>query len=213
MSVTLSINMAMTLDGKVSRPDGKWYGLCSKNDRRQMDVLRSEADALILGKNSIINDDPVINLKYIDGKNPRPVLIIRNGTIPKVRKLFLEANEKPIIFCTLKNYNNLLNELGEAADLKILGVDISPSQVLEELAKLGFKNILLEGGPKLNHAFMSEGLVNRINLTVVPYVIGENNLPTIVDGEKYFSNFDKQNWKLISCKLVESEVFMVYEKQ
>ena len=46
----LSINMAMTLDGKVARPDGKWYGLSSRNDKKRMDLIRSQADALILGK-------------------------------------------------------------------------------------------------------------------------------------------------------------------
>ena len=63
MKFQLAINMAMTLDGKVARPDGKWYGLSSRQDKRQMDRIRSQADALILGKNSLINDDPVIKLR------------------------------------------------------------------------------------------------------------------------------------------------------
>ncbi|HMZ61570.1 MAG TPA: dihydrofolate reductase family protein, partial [Leptospiraceae bacterium] len=42
----LSVNMAMTIDGKTARPDGKWYGLSSRNDKIRMDKYRSEADAL-----------------------------------------------------------------------------------------------------------------------------------------------------------------------
>ncbi|EMF45079.1 riboflavin biosynthesis protein RibD C-terminal domain protein [Leptospira interrogans serovar Lora str. TE 1992] len=46
----VSVNMAMTLDGKVSRPDGRWYGLSSRNDKKRMDEIRSKAEVLILGK-------------------------------------------------------------------------------------------------------------------------------------------------------------------
>ena len=87
MNFELAINMAMTLDGKVARPDGKWYGLSSRDDKKRMDVYRSSADALILGKNSLINDDPVIKLRYIDGKDPLPVILIRKGIVKKDRKV------------------------------------------------------------------------------------------------------------------------------
>jgi riboflavin biosynthesis pyrimidine reductase len=80
--------MAMTLDGKVARPDGKWYGLSSRQDKRQMDRIRSQADALILGKNSLINDDPVIKLRYVEGKDPLPVILLRKGIVSKNRKVF-----------------------------------------------------------------------------------------------------------------------------
>lgn len=85
----VSVNMAMTLDGKVSRPDGRWYGLSSRNDKKRMDEIRSKAEVLILGKNSILNDDPVVHLRYVDNvQDPRPVILVRSGTIPKDKKVF-----------------------------------------------------------------------------------------------------------------------------
>ena len=85
---TLSINMAMTIDGKVERPDGKWYGLSSRADKARMDLYRSQNEILLLGKNSIINDNPIIHLRYVEGEEPLPVILIRKGTIPEVWFLF-----------------------------------------------------------------------------------------------------------------------------
>lgn len=59
-SSQLSVNMAMTLDGRVMRPDGRWHGLTSREDRRRMDEHRSHARALLLGKASLIADDPIV---------------------------------------------------------------------------------------------------------------------------------------------------------
>ena len=88
------INMAMSLDGKVARPDGKWYGLSSKEDRIQMDIYRSEVEVLILGKNSIQNDDPNVHIRYLKNcKSPRPVLLIRKGILSKEKKIFQFAEE------------------------------------------------------------------------------------------------------------------------
>ena len=91
MKFQLAINMAMTLDGKVARPDGKWYGLSSRQDKRQMDRIRSQADALILGKNSLINDDPVIKLRYVEGKDPLPVILLRKGIVSKTKKSVFQS--------------------------------------------------------------------------------------------------------------------------
>lgn len=210
----LSINMAMTLDGKVTRPDGKWYGLSSKNDRIQMDTIRNKADALIIGKNSILNDNPNTHIKYIDSPNsPRTVLLVRNGIIPRDRNVFRTNIEKPIVFCLQENYKELKGELGGVSEIHCLeGKDMSPHQVIQKLVELGYPKILLEGGPKLNYAFLRENLVHRIHLTLVPFLVGKRNLSSIVDGELPLPDFDQNPWKLVDSKVMKNEIFFIYER-
>lgn len=215
MSFTLEINMAMTLDGKVARPDGKWYGLSSREDKKRMDLIRSGADALILGKNSLVNDDPVIHLRYVEGKNPKPVILIRSGVIPKTKKVFKFAGENtPIVFCLKQNYEDLKSELSELAEIICLyGDDINPQLVVNKLIEKGLTRILLEGGPTLNYSFMKQGLVSRINVTIVPFLIGKKNLPSIVNGESEFLDFDKANWEIVYFEKCGNEVFLTYQKR
>ena len=212
MNYTLSINMAMTLDGKVARPDGKWYGLSSREDKKRMDFLRSQADALILGKNSILNDDPVIHLRYVDGEEPTPIILLRKGILPKTKKVFTHTKKKPIVFCLEENFSEVKSELSDVAEIFVFP-ELEPSLVLKKLVELGFKIILLEGGPTLNDSFFRAGLINKINLTIVPFLIGAKNLPSIVTGNVAYENFDLEKWELIHFEKNGNELFLTYAKK
>jgi riboflavin-specific deaminase-like protein len=213
MKTILSINMAMTLDGKVTRPDGKWYGLSSREDKKRMDKIRSEHDALLLGKNSILNDDPVVHLRYEEGNDPRAVILIRNGTIPKTKKVFKYSNKKPIIVCLENNYKEIFSELGSVSEIIALKeTELEPELVVKEIHQLGYSKILLEGGPTLNYSFFKKDLVTDIFLTLVPFLVGQNNLPSIVNGNQFLENFDKEKWMLQEFEKKGNELFLHYQK-
>lgn len=209
----VSINMAMTLDGKVARPDGKWYGISSEEDKKQMDVYRSQADAIIVGKNSILNDDPIIKIRYVkNAVNPRPVVLIRNGTLLPTKKIFVESDMAPLVICCQSNYKEVKKNLENIAEIHPLDSnDIDPKKVVGLLKRMGYLNILLEGGPKLNYSFFRQGLVHRIYLTITPFIFGMRNLPSILDGDEMLENYDKKKWKLKSCKTIGDEIFLIYE--
>ena len=213
MKFQLAINMAMTLDGKVARPDGKWYGLSSRQDKRQMDRIRSQADALILGKNSLINDDPVIKLRYVEGKNPLPVILLRKGIVSKNRKVFSNPYVRPLVICLKENEFSVKEEISTVAEILVMeGNTIDPGEVLSILKNRNLNRVLLEGGPTLNYSFQKAGLIDVINLTIVPFLIGKKNLPSIVDGELEFPNFAEDKWNLTHCEKIDNEVFLRYEK-
>lgn len=210
----LSINMAMTLDGKVVRPDGKWYGLTSSTDKSQMDIYRSSADALIIGKNSIINDNPIVKIRSIPNVlNPRPVILIRRGSIPIDKHVFDESDHIPLIICTKNNLKQIKTELENRAEIFALdSEDIDPKKVTGILKRKGYKGVLLEGGPRLNFSFLEQDLVDRIYLTLVPFIIGKNGLAGIADHAAEIKGFDSKNWRLIEAKPTGSEVFLTYDR-
>ncbi|MDO6394711.1 RibD family protein [Leptospira santarosai] len=210
----VSINMAMTLDGKVSRPDKRWYGLSSRNDKKRMDEIRSKADVLILGKNSILNDDPVIHLRYVENaKDPRPVILLRSGTLPEDKKVFRFSKQSPLIFCLNENHSSVLNNLCSVAEIVPLpGNDLSPPEVLKVLFEMGYREVLLEGGPSLNDSFFRLDLISRIYLTIVPFLIGQNDLPSITGGPQEYLSFDRKKWDLVSSEILENEVFLIYQR-
>jgi riboflavin-specific deaminase-like protein len=208
----LAINMAMTLDGKVTRPDGKWYGLSSRKDKERMDVYRAWADALIVGKNSILNDNPVVHLRYVNANSPRIVLLVRKGSLPKNRRVF-QLEKKPLLFCTNQNYTQVCLELSEVAEIHCLGEEIEPNSVIQSLVGQNYKKILLEGGPTLNYIFFQQNLVTKLHLTIVPFIIGQSNLKSIVEGKEALFEFDKSKWKLENVEKIENELFLTYVKK
>jgi riboflavin-specific deaminase-like protein len=207
--------MAMTLDGKVVRPDGKWYGLTSKDDKLQMDVYRSQSDALILGKNSVINDNPVVKIRaFPNALNPRPVILIRNGTLPTDKHVFEESDHIPLVICTKNNLKEIKADLENRAEIFALdSTDLDPKKVTGILKRKGYKNVLLEGGPKLNYSFLDGDLVDRIYITLVPYVIGKNGLAGIADGTQAMAGFDERDWILTNTVSKGNEVFLTYDRR
>ena len=210
---TLSINMAMTIDGKVERPDGKWYGLSSRADKARMDMYRSQNEILLLGKNSIINDNPVIHLRYVDGEEPLPVILIRKGTLPETNYIFTKSKKKPLILTTSTCFSEISQNLHTLANIEIIGEnDISPKDVVQFLLDKGYSRILLEGGPTLNDSFFRNNLVTTIYLTIVPFLIGQKNLSGISSGISNLHGFDAKKWKLEKVEQIQDELFLKYEK-
>ena len=249
----VAVNMAMTLDGKVMRPDGGWHGLTSNADRERMDRYRREADLLIVGKNSISKDDPPV-VPAGSGRAPVACMIARNSLPPADRKIFtapaprrpllLLGNRQPAVLRAIGNQNTrsgraldpaaltppdptdtsshaapdaaeqfaLLKSLAERARVILFPPELlEPAPVLDYLYREhAVRRVLLEGGPQVNHAFFAADLVDVLHLTLVPYLIGQRDLPGIVDGAEPFGRLDHPDsgWQLDRCEPHGREVFL-----
>jgi 2,5-diamino-6-(ribosylamino)-4(3H)-pyrimidinone 5'-phosphate reductase len=217
----VTINMAVTLDGRVIRPGGRWYGLTSRNDRKRMDEIRLLSQALIIGTNTIITDNPVVWNVHEDGsKNPDspiPVMMCRSR-LPPVSSRIFESVHRPLIFVNEQLFSENDGKYDEniynnAAELILLPEDeIIPEVVLTHLRAKGIYRVLIEGGPSLNHAFIEKNLINRIYLTIVPYIIGGSEGSGIVTGRTSLPDFDRKNWILEESRSVENEVYLIYNR-
>jgi len=207
--------MAMTLDGKVTLPDGGWRGLTSSEDRLQMDRYRAEADAIIVGKNSVSRDDPVVLPRAEvrrDRPPPLPVMICRSSLPPRDLKLFSQKERKPLLLIG-KELEGSLGPLQEACEYRALSAgEIEPSSVLALLAERGMREVLLEGGPVLNHSFFAADLVDYFYVTLVPFFIGIRSLSAVVNGDVAFPDFSEKKWKLLSADKRGDEVFLRYQR-
>ena len=205
--------MAMTLDGKVARPDGRWHGLSSAGDRHRMDIYRGEADALIVGRESVIQDDPLVVPRHIhEGERPPvPVMICRSRLPPVDRKMFAQTQARPLL-CISSQLEPDLGSLSARVDVELFSSPPTPHSVLERLFALGFRRVLLEGGPRVNWAFFEADLVDVLYLTMVPFLIGQSDLPAIVDGPGALGGFADTRWELHQARTVGNEIFLEYRR-
>lgn len=200
----------MTLDGKVTRPDGSWFGLTTKEDRRRMDVYRARADFVLAGRTSVERDNPEFVPK--DGSQaPTPVMICRTILPPLDRRIFQQKKNKPILFIS--------DKLAPAGDLtshaELIALEDSKltlSNVLHLLHDKGFQKGLLESGPKMNFSFFLEDLVDTLFITLVPFLIGQDGLPNIISGPSAIPGFDERRWELKMMEKSGSEIYLEYER-
>ena len=81
------LSAAISIDGKISTASGD-SKLSSKKDLIRLHKLRSQVDAIIIGKNTVKIDDPLLTVRYKKGKNPIRIILDSNGVISKKSRIY-----------------------------------------------------------------------------------------------------------------------------
>jgi riboflavin biosynthesis pyrimidine reductase len=136
-------------------------------------------DVILVGASTVIVEDyrPVSldetrrEWRLARGMGPAPKLAIVSGTmsLDVDQRVFSDAEFKPLVLTGPNANPGRLALLGDAADVKIL-LELNPAAILESLAPAGI--VLLEGGPTLTGQFALAGLIDELNLTVSPALVG-----------------------------------------
>lgn len=180
----VTIKTAVTADGKIAAytNDSKW--ITSEQARMDVHEIRNKHDAILVGINTVLNDNPLLTVRLPQGgKNPIRVILDTHLRIP------LEANvlneEAPaIIFCggdAPKEKEQLLQSLG-AEVIRMQETSITIAQVLKELGERNIMTLLVEGGAEVNGSFLQEQAFQRLILYMAPKIIGGKTAATPFGG-------------------------------
>ena len=96
------LSAAISIDGKISTITGD-SKLSSKKDHIRLHKLRSKVDAILIGKNTLLQDDPILTVRYTKGKNPIRIILDSKGTIPINSRIIKTSNEIPTIIADRKS--------------------------------------------------------------------------------------------------------------
>jgi 2,5-diamino-6-(ribosylamino)-4(3H)-pyrimidinone 5'-phosphate reductase len=210
------MSAAMTIDGKISSKSGD-SELSDEVDWKQVHKLRSQVDAIIVGKNTIINDDPKLHIKYYEHKGYYRVVVDSNLSIPiNAQVITFKPEIYPTIICTTENVPQNKVDQFKAKNIKIIKNGISKrvdlKLLLLNLYNLGIKAILLEGGGNLNWSFIKEDLVDEIRLTIAPWIIGGKESISLVEGEGFDQIKQAPGFHLVNVKHRENYVLLQYKR-
>jgi diaminohydroxyphosphoribosylaminopyrimidine deaminase/5-amino-6-(5-phosphoribosylamino)uracil reductase len=163
----LLLKVATSLDGRITSPAERW--ITSEKSRRLVHKMRAQMDAVLVGRGTIIKDDPELTVRHVLGRNP--ACIILGGDIPIESKIF--RPERRVIIATTKEIR-----LNKAEILVTKAKDglVDLNDLMDKLGKMGIASILLEGGRKIITSFLKERLVDRACFFISPKVIGEDGL-------------------------------------
>ena len=168
------VNMAMTADGKITSAGREYPRFTSEHDRRQMDRLRAEADALMIGAGTLRADNPVWDVRTEEMRDYRRslgkpagllrVLVTASARIDESSRFFDEADVADRIVATVDELPaERLAELGGRAEIWKIGRDsVDLSELLSRLAERGVERLLVEGGAELNWALLRDDLVDEL---------------------------------------------------
>ena len=206
------LSAAMTLDGKIGKNKTK-IKLSSKKDKTRVHRLRANVVGILIGKNTLDADNPMLSVRYSKGKNPVRILLDSRGTIKSSSKIIQSCNKIPTIIVTtnLISKKNLCRlEKFPLEVIKCGKTSVDTVKLLKLLYKKDIKKILLEGGGTINWTFLKNGFVDEIIVTITPYILGGSNSISLVEGVGFKNLFPTKKLKLEKIQKIGSELVVYY---
>ncbi len=181
------LSAAMTLDGKIATKTGD-SKLSSKQDKVRIHKLRSKVDAILVGLNTVKRDDPLLTVRYTQGKNPLRIILDSKANIDHKSQIIKTCKKIPTIIAVSKKASRKNVDKLKKYPLEIIITGnklVNIKNLLRTLSKKKIKTLLVEGGGTVNWEFDKQGLVDEIIITITPYLIGGKNAITLVDGDGF----------------------------
>ncbi|MBB2751779.1 UNVERIFIED_ORG: diaminohydroxyphosphoribosylaminopyrimidine deaminase/5-amino-6-(5-phosphoribosylamino)uracil reductase [Rhizobium aethiopicum] len=190
----VTLKLAVSADGMIGREGEGQVAITGPEARAEVQALRAETDAILVGIGTAISDDPLLTVRTpgLEAQSPIRIVLDPLLALPLTSKLVATAREVPVIVVASEEISPSGSEGGapptrsdlesRRTALEAAGVEIvycnpyHPEILLPALATRGISSLLVEGGAKTARLFLETGLVDRIQLYQAPVVIGEGGI-------------------------------------
>lgn len=178
------LKMAQTLDGYIAAPDGNSQWISGEKARKKVHQWRSEYDAVLIGRNTALLDNPRLTVRHVSGRQPRRIVLDGPGILPEHLHLFSDIHEEKTIRVTyrqgglMKEHDPVLNMLqpeyfrGQTIHVSELDGHCNMEQAISKIGDLGLTSILVEAGNSLASALVRDNMVDKLQLFISPKLLG-----------------------------------------
>lgn len=183
----VTINAAMTLDGKIATAAGD-SAISSKQDLKRVHRLRVACDAVMVGISTVLADDPMLTARLVKGRNPARIIVDSRARIPPDSRLLQTASQtRTIVAVTAQATEDAVGRIRQSgAEVIVAGKEtVDLKKLFSTLARMGFRRLLVEGGGELNWSVLRLGLADELIVTVAPRIAGGRLAPTLVEGDGF----------------------------
>jgi 2,5-diamino-6-(ribosylamino)-4(3H)-pyrimidinone 5'-phosphate reductase len=179
-------------------------------------MFRASCGAVMVGANTVIIDDPSLRLKYVEGRNPIRIVVDGRLTTPLKARVYDVSIARTILLTTEyapKDKVDRLREKGVEVIVYRGGPDIDMARAARDLYARGIRRVLVEGGGELIWSLLRDRVVDKLYITISPYIFGGRNSVSLVMGEGYRDTSESPNIRLLNVSTCKcgNEVWLEYE--
>ena len=202
---------AMSLDGKIATASGESQWISCEASRKEVHELRHQYMAIMVGSQTVLDDDPMLNCRLIEGKDPIRVIVDSSLRIPMTARLVKTARDiRTIVACTPSADEKKIKDL-QNAGVEVLIIEAKDGHVdlkklTEELGRMQIDSILLEGGATLAAAAFEAGIVDKVQMYIAPKIIGGITARTPVGGNGVEHLSDAWQLKDITARNIGNDI-------
>ena len=210
------LSAAMSIDGKIASKTGD-SELSDEEDWKEVHKLRAQVDAIMVGKGTILKDNPKLHIKFHEHSGYYRIVVDSNLAIPLDSNVIsFQPEIYPTIICVTENVSIDHIKKYEENKIKVIlagkGDKVDLRKLMPLLKNLEIDTILLEGGGNLNWSFIEHDLVDEIRITVAPLIVGGMGATSLVEGLGFEKMEDAPKFKLLEVSHRNNYVVLKYRR-
>ena len=173
----VTLSFAQSLDGSIATWNRKQLALSSRESMVLTHRIRAISDAIVIGINTLLADDPQLTVRLVEGPNPQPIVLDSNLRIPPTARLLNRSDQRCWLACIDSNSRQKRRRLEHlGAELLYCGADrtgrVNLPDLLDLLGQKGVKSLMVEGGSQVITSFIESRLVDKLIITIAPRLVG-----------------------------------------
>lgn len=208
------LKAAMTLDGKIATATGQSKWITNETSRAYGYKLRDIYDGIMVGINTVIEDNPMLTARVDGGKNPIRIVVDSSLKIDINANVVQDKSAKTIVATTDKADKDKILKL-QAQDIDVIVVDkdendkVDIEKLLDILGQQNICSILVEGGATLSGSFVAKKLVDKVYFFIAPKIIGGKEAKTPVAGTGILNLQEALTLKDIQIEKLEEDILII----
>lgn len=212
----VTVKVAESLDGKIAARGGDSKWITGEDSRQYVRRLRGKTDAVMVGINTVIKDDPTLLVSADALRQPLRIVLDTNLKIPLGLKLFSTTDRARLMVVTTEiapaSKRKMCMDRG--AEIRVVpskGGKVDLRYLLRSLAKDGIMHILVEGGGEVIASLVKEELADRFLFFIAPKIIGGRDAPTSVGGSGVRTMKDALSFARMGVKRFKKDILIEAE--
>jgi riboflavin-specific deaminase-like protein len=174
----VTLSWAQSAAGAIARADGTPLALSGRESMTLTHRLRAAHDAILVGIQTVISDDPLLSVRLLPAPppppQPQPIVLDSRLRFPPDARLLAREDRKPWVFYSEDVGGNAATLQGAGARLFRVGRGpggLDLYEILQALGAEGISSLMVEGGAKVLRAFMTAGFAEQLVVTVSPSTV------------------------------------------
>jgi diaminohydroxyphosphoribosylaminopyrimidine deaminase / 5-amino-6-(5-phosphoribosylamino)uracil reductase len=180
----ITLKLATSLDGRIATASGESRWITGEPARMQVHRMRAEHDAVLVGAQTAIRDDPELTVRYhgYEGRQPMRVVLDTHQRTPLTSKMATSAREVPVMLFTGIMPSQALIDAGvDVRQVAATETGLSLDEVLPALAAAGVARLFVEGGGRVAASLIRAGYIDRVEWFRAPIMLGGEGKAAIGD--------------------------------
>ena len=201
----LTVSLALTMNGAIAGVAGAPLKISGEQSNKLVHFLRSKHDAILVSANTVKSDNPLLNVRHIQGKDPDVIILDRTLKTSATARLF-EIPYRSVHILTTQSQSMYQHQNIHTIQCNNTIFDLST--VHHWLKTNNYESIFIEAGPQLFKSFLVHG-VQRIILSIAPFFqMGLN-----IYSEQEPLDFESLGYTRLGTYNLDKDIIIIYERR